>query len=66
MTKEKLLQRLSDIEWYDFVVRDSTGGIPILMWEIVSVFSNTAGGWIILGIREKKAENGNSYFKPRV
>ena len=61
MTKEELLNRLNDIEWDDFEVKEATGGIPKSMWETVSAFSNTAGGWIILGVKEKKCENGNSY-----
>ena len=61
MTKEELLNRLNDIEWDDFEVKEASGGIPKSMWETVSAFSNTAGGWIILGVKEKKTEQGNSY-----
>lgn len=61
MTKEELLNRLNDIEWTDFEVKEATGGIPKSMWETVSAFSNTAGGWIILGVKEKKGEKGNTY-----
>lgn len=52
MTKEELLDRLKDIEWDDFEVKEASGGIPKSMWETVSAFSNTAGGWIILGVSE--------------
>lgn len=52
MTKEELLYRLKDIEWDDFEVKEASGGIPKSMWETVSAFSNTAGGWIILGVSE--------------
>ena len=54
MTKEELLARLNDIEWDDFEVKEASGGLPKSMWETVSAFSNTEGGWIILGVKEKK------------
>ena len=53
-TKEELLARLNDIEWNDFEVKEASGGLPKSMWETVSAFSNTEGGWIILGVKEKK------------
>lgn len=61
MTKEALLKRLNDIEWDDFEVKEASGGIPKSMWETVSAFSNTAGGWIILGVKEKRCEDGTYY-----
>lgn len=62
MTKEELLTRLNDIEWDDFEVKEASGGLPKSMWETVSAFSNTAGGWIILGVREKKNEIGSEFI----
>ena len=57
MTKEELLERLNDIEWNDFEVKEASGGLPGSMWETVSAFSNTAGGWIVVGAKEKKTDN---------
>lgn len=61
MTKEKLLTRLKDIEWDDFEVKEASGGIPKSIWETVSAFSNTAGGWIILGVSETKVKSVSTY-----
>lgn len=61
MTKEELLARLNDIEWNDFEVKEASGGLPKSMWETVSAFSNTEGGWIILGVKEKKNADGSVY-----
>ena len=61
MTKEELLERLKDIEWDDFEVKEASGGLPKSMWETVSAFSNTAGGWIILGVKERRNESGSMY-----
>ena len=62
MTKEELLERLNDIEWDDFEVKEASGGLPKSMWETVSAFSNTAGGWIILGVKEKRNDDGSIYI----
>ncbi len=61
MTKEELLGRLKEIEWDDFEVKEASGGIPKSIWETVGAFSNTAGGWIILGVSETKVKSVSTY-----
>ncbi len=53
MDKTALLNRLADIEWDDFEVKEASRELPKNIWETVSAFANTAGGWIILGIAQK-------------
>ena len=53
MTKQELQNKLQDIEWEDFEVKLAICGVPKSVWESVSAFSNTAGGWLIFGIEEK-------------
>ena len=61
MTKEELLTRLKDIEWDNFEVKEASGGVPKSMWETICAFSNTAGGWIILGVSEIKVKSVSTY-----
>ena len=61
MTKEELLNRLNGIEWTDFEVKEAKNDLPKNIWETVSAFSNTNGGWIVLGIKERKGERGTSF-----
>ena len=50
MTKDELIRKLDDIEWENFEVKTAANEIPKNVWETVSAFSNTAGGWIIFGV----------------
>lgn len=52
MTKEELVARLRDIEWEDFEVKTAKSDLPKNIWETVSAFSNTSGGWIVLGVKQ--------------
>lgn len=57
MTKQELVARLRDIEWEDFEVKESKSELPKTIWETVSAFSNTSGGWIVLGVKQ----NGKTF-----
>ena len=53
MNKNDLLKRLSDIEWDDFEVKTADSELPKSVWETVSAFSNSAGGWIVFGVSQR-------------
>ena len=52
MTKEELLIHLQNIEWDDFEAKEAQNKVPANVWETVSAFSNTSGGWIVFGIKQ--------------
>jgi len=56
MKKEELVQRLEDIEWEDFEVKEAKSEVPKSSWETVSAFSNTSGGWLIFGVKKEGKE----------
>lgn len=61
MTKDELLARLRGTEWTDFEVKEAHTELPKNVWETVSAFGNTHGGWIVLGVKEHKKAKGATY-----
>lgn len=57
MNKQEIIAKLEDIEWEDFEVKEAKSEVPKSSWESVSAFSNTAGGWLVFGVRK----NGKQY-----
>ncbi len=54
MTAEELFRRLDIGEDQDIEFKSAKGGLPKDTWPTVSAFANTAGGYLIFGIIEKK------------
>ena len=53
MNKTELLQKLHDIEWDDFEAKEARKELPKNIWESVSAFANSSGGWIVLGVTQR-------------
>ena len=52
MTREELAQRLRKHEWSDIEFKQARRGVPQDAYKTVSAFANTAGGWLVFGVRE--------------
>ena len=52
MEREELIERLKGYEWSDVEFKKARRGVPESAYETVSAFSNTAGGWLVFGIKD--------------
>ena len=52
MTRDELLDRLEKYEWSDIEFKEAARATPRSSYETVSAFANTAGGWLVFGVRD--------------
>ena len=51
MDSDELLRRLKGHEWNDVEFKEAQYEVPKSVYETVSAFSNTRGGWLVFGVR---------------
>lgn len=52
MTRAELLARLNSIEWNDIEFKEAAWEVPKSALSTVSAFANTAGGYLVFGVKE--------------
>ena len=53
MTRDEIIERLNRYEWSDVEFKDARNAAPKSAYETVSAFANTAGGWLVFGVRDR-------------
>jgi ATP-dependent DNA helicase RecG len=51
MNRDDLIERLKGYEWNDIEFKEAQTDVPRSVYETVSAFANTAGGWLVFGVR---------------
>lgn len=54
MTKDELIARLGKYEWNDVEFKKAQRGVPNDVYETVSSFSNTSGGYLVFGVQDNQ------------
>ena len=52
MDRDDLVNRLTRYEWSDVEFKEARTAAPKAAYETVSAFANTAGGWLVFGVRD--------------
>ena len=52
MDRDELVNRLTRYEWSDVEFKEARTAAPKTAYETVSAFANTAGGWLVFGVRD--------------
>lgn len=52
MNRNELIDRLKRHEWSDVEFKEARNRAPKSAYETVSAFANTAGGWLVFGVRD--------------
>ena len=52
MNRNELINRLGKFEWSDIEFKEARNRAPRSAYETVSAFANTAGGWLVFGVRD--------------
>lgn len=53
MDRDELVNRLTRYEWSDIEFKEARTAAPKAAYETVSAFANTAGGWLVFGVRDR-------------
>ena len=52
MNRNELIDRLKKYEWSDVEFKEARNQAPRSAYQTVSAFANTAGGWLVFGVRD--------------
>ena len=56
MTKAELVERLKGYEWDDIEFKRARREVPVDAYKTVYAFANTAGGWLVFGVKQEKGQ----------